>query len=108
MKMIVAIIQDKDSNLFSSFLAKENIKATKVASTRGLLRAGNTTFIITVQAEQVDHVLNVIQHHGREKEHLLPVPSIMENSDCYMPLSFDVDTGGITVFVLAVERCVYF
>lgn len=44
MNLIIAIIQDKDSNRLSSELVKANFRATKLASTGGFLRAGNTTF----------------------------------------------------------------
>lgn len=43
MKLIVAIVQDKDSNRLSAALVKANFRATKLASTGGFLKAGNTT-----------------------------------------------------------------
>ena len=46
MKLIIAIVQDKDSNRLSGELVKANFRATKLASTGGFLRAGNTTFMI--------------------------------------------------------------
>lgn len=61
MKLIVAIIQDKDSNRLSSALVKANFRATKLASTGGFLKAGNTTFMIGVDDGQVESVMNVIR-----------------------------------------------
>ena len=45
MKLVIAVVQDKDSNRLSNALVKEGISATKLASTGGFLRSGNTTFI---------------------------------------------------------------
>ncbi|MBP6247876.1 MAG: cyclic-di-AMP receptor, partial [Trichococcus sp.] len=46
MKLIMAIIQDKDSAILSDELVEANVRATKLPSTGGFLRAGNTTFMI--------------------------------------------------------------
>ena len=60
MKLIMAIIQDKDSAILSDELVEANVRATKLPSTGGFLRAGNTTFMIGVEDERVDEVLRII------------------------------------------------
>ena len=40
MKMIIAIVQDQDSQELSDQLVKNNFRATKLATTGGFLRAG--------------------------------------------------------------------
>ena len=42
MKLIIAIIQDKDSNRLSNEFVDSGIRATKSSTTGGFLRAGNT------------------------------------------------------------------
>ncbi|MBC8845259.1 cyclic-di-AMP receptor, partial [Escherichia coli] len=42
MKLIFAIVQDQDSNRLSDALTKGNFGATKLATTGGFLKAGNT------------------------------------------------------------------
>ena len=61
MKMVVAVVQDKDAHRLSNALVKEGIRATKLASTGGFLRAGNTTFLIGVEDEKVEDVMRIIQ-----------------------------------------------
>lgn len=79
MKMIVAIVQDKDSNRLSSALVKANFRATKLASTGGFLRAGNTTFMIGVNDDQVSTVLNVIRNNCKVRDQLVtPVTRLAE------------------------------
>ncbi|MCE3399510.1 cyclic-di-AMP receptor, partial [Staphylococcus aureus] len=52
MKMIIAIVQDQDSQELSDQLVKNNFRATKLATTGGFLRAGNTTFLCGVNDER--------------------------------------------------------
>lgn len=40
MKMVIAIVQDQDSQTLSDELTKHNFRTTKLASTGGFLRAG--------------------------------------------------------------------
>ena len=61
MKLIVAIVQDKDSQHLEANLVKANFRATKLPSTGGFLKAGNCTFLIGVEEEKVDDALAVIK-----------------------------------------------
>lgn len=109
MKLIIAIIQDKDSNRLSSALVKENYRATKLASTGGFLRAGNTTFMIGVDDDQVDAVLSIIRNNCKVREQLVtPVTPMSGTTDSYLPLPVEVQVGGATVFVLPVDQFAHF
>ena len=44
MKLLIAIVQDKDAHLLGDEFAQANIRATRLSTTGGFLRAGNTTF----------------------------------------------------------------
>ena len=68
MKLVIAVIQDKDSNRLSNALVREGFRATKLASTGGFLRAGNTTFMIGIEDERVHEVLQVISSSLGELE----------------------------------------
>ena len=46
MKMIFAVIRDKDSYAAIGALSEKNIGVTKLASSGGFLREGNTTLMI--------------------------------------------------------------
>ena len=72
MKIILAIIQDKDSNRLSNELIDANIRATKLSSTGGFLKAGNSTFIVGIEDDRVNEVLEIIQNmEVKEKWKLL-------------------------------------
>lgn len=71
MKMIIAIVQDQDSQELSDRLVENNFRATKLASTGGFLRAGNTTFLSGVDDDRVDEILEVIGHTCGNREQLV-------------------------------------
>ena len=63
MKLIIAIVQDKDSHLLSDEFANANIRATRLSTTGGFLRAGNTTFLVGIEEERVEEVLSIIREN---------------------------------------------
>ncbi|EXX86138.1 hypothetical protein BG53_06605 [Paenibacillus darwinianus] len=109
MKLVVAVVQDKDSNRLSNALVSEGYRATKLASTGGFLRAGNTTFMIGIEDERVSDVLQVIRNNCKVRDQLVtPVSPMSGSTDSYMPFPVEVQVGGAAVFVLPVERFEHF
>ncbi len=107
MKLIVAVVQDKDAARFLGELVKKGFRATKLASTGGFLREGNTTVLVGVEDDQVDAVLDVVKTTCRSREQLVtPLTSSGGAVDAYVPYPIEVVVGGATVFVMDVERCV--
>ena len=70
MKIILAIIQDKDSNRLSNELIDANIRATKLSSTGGFLKAGNSTFIVGIEDDRVEEALEIIKKHVSQENNL--------------------------------------
>ena len=52
MKLIIAIVQDEDAARLVSNLMNEGYSVTKLATTGGFLRAGNTTLLLGVDEEK--------------------------------------------------------
>ncbi len=105
MKLIMAVVQDKDSNRLSNGLVKGGFQATKLASTGGFLRAGNTTFLIGTADEKVQTLMNIIKDNCESREQLVaPVSPMGGNADSYIPHPVEVEIGGATVFVLSVDE----
>lgn len=59
MKLIIAIVQSEDAKRLQAAFVDNNVGATKLASTGGFLREGNTTFLLGVEDEDVDGVLKL-------------------------------------------------
>lgn len=109
MRLIIAVVQDKDSLKLSDRLIKEGIRATKLASTGGFLRSGNSTFLIGIEDERVEEVLDLIRQSCRAREQLVtPMSPIGNQIESYVPYPVSVQVGGATVFVLDVEQYKHF
>ncbi len=109
MKLVIAIIQDKDSNRLSNALIREGFRATKLASTGGFLRAGNTTFMIGIEDERVHEVFQVISSNCKVRDQLVtPISPMGGSTDSYIPFPVEVQIGGAAVFVVPVERFEHF
>lgn len=109
MKLVIAVVQDKDSNRLSNALMKMNFRVTKLASTGGFLRSGNTTFLVGTEDERVDEMLQIIQANCKIREQLVsPVAPMAGTTDSYIPFPVEVQVGGAAVFVLPVERFEHF
>lgn len=105
MKMVIAVVQDKDSNRLSNALIKSGFRATKLASTGGFLKAGNTTFMIGIEDERTQEVMMVIKSNCQVREQLVtPVSPMGGTTDSYIPFPVEVQVGGAAVFVIPVEQ----
>ena len=109
MKLIVAVVQDQDSNRLSNALTKAKFRATKLASTGGFLKSGNTTFLIGTDDSLVASALELIRDNCRAREQMVaPVSPMGGNADSYIPYPVEVEVGGATVFVLPIEQFHHF
>jgi uncharacterized protein YaaQ len=104
MKMIIAVVQDKDSSRLQDALVDKDYRATKLATTGGFLKAGNTTFMIGVEDAQIQDVMDIIRENCKSRNQMVaPVSPMGGNADAYVPYPVEVEVGGATVFVLPVE-----
>lgn len=104
MKLIVAVIQDKDSNRLTDALSKEKFQATKLSTTGGFLKEGNTTLMIGCEDEQVDRALEIIRDNCSHRDQMVaPISPMGGNADSYIPRPIKVEVGGATVFVMPVD-----
>lgn len=61
MKMIIAIIQDQDTEPVSKALTSMKFRVTQIASTGGFLRRGSATLLIGLDDDQVDTAIQIIR-----------------------------------------------
>ncbi len=103
MKLVVAIIHDDDIISVTSNLTKKKFFVTKLASTGGFLKAGNTTIICGVDDNQVEEVIETIKQYSSKRE--IPVVSSGGMGAIpTIPTAIIASTGGATIFVLDVEQ----
>ena len=105
MKLIIAIVQDDDSGDLVGIITKAGFRVTKLATTGGFLRAGNTTLMIGVEKEKVDAVLGIIENTCKTREQIITSPSpVAGSTGVYVPYPVEVQVGGATVFVVDVDK----
>lgn len=105
MKLIVAIVQDEDASRLITALMNEGFSVTKLATTGGFLRAGNTTLLTGVEKDRVDGAMTVIEKICKSRNQISTSPSpVSSNSGIYAPFPVEVVVGGATVFVLDVDQ----
>ena len=109
MKLIIAIVQDEDASRLVSNLMSEGYSVTKLATTGGFLRAGNTTLLIGIENDKMDSVMKIIERVCKSRKQIASSPSpISGTTGVYVPYPVEVMVGGATVFVLDVEQFVKF
>ncbi|MGI6172449.1 MAG: cyclic-di-AMP receptor [Christensenellales bacterium] len=107
MKLIIAIVQNEDASRVVSTLMNEGYGVTKLATTGGFLRAGNTTLLLGVEDDKFDGAMAVIEKVCKSRKQVTTSPSPVTGSmGVYVPYPIEVMVGGATVFVLNVEKFV--
>ena len=103
MKLILAIVSNDDSSNVVSALTKENYSVTRLATTGGFLKAGNTTIIVGTDDEKVDHVIEVIGNESRRRTEIVPSTASYDIGR-YASFPVEVQVGGATIFVIEVAQ----
>jgi uncharacterized protein YaaQ len=103
MKLLIAIVQDEDASRLVNKLTQEGFGATKLATTGGFLRSGNTTLLIGVEDEKVDEVIEIIKTHSSKRSKMIPAGGAFSDG-VYNGYPIEVSFGGATVFVTNVEQ----
>jgi uncharacterized protein YaaQ len=104
MKLIIAILQDKDGLTALNELNRRGFRATKLASTGGFLREGNTTIMVGVEEPDVEQVLMVLRRTSSTRQETLTPSAPTHSGEPYVPFPVEVTVGGATIFVLSVDR----
>ncbi len=104
MKLIVAIVQAYDTDPLLRTVTAAGFRVTRIQSTGGFLRAGNSTVLIGVEDDRVRECLDLI--HNSSRSRIESVPDELEEH-IYELTGGDfasVAVGGAVVFVLPIAR----
>ena len=107
MKLIIAIVNDEDSLDLVDLLTQKQHRVTKLATTGGFLKSGNTTLMIGTENEKVDEIIALIEQTCKTRKQVISNPSpLTTTTGVYVPYPMDIEVGGATVFVVDVENFV--
>ncbi|AEE17799.1 cyclic-di-AMP receptor [Treponema brennaborense] len=108
MKMILAIIQEKDEIETVDELNRNRFYVTKLATTGGFLKEKNVTLMVGVEDGELDQAIACIKATARTRRtisYTMPFNAIGMINPALTPLvSQPVTVGGCTIFVLPVEQ----
>ena len=98
-------MQDEDAARLVSSLMNEGYGVTKLATTGGFLRAGNTTLLVGVDDDKFEGAMAVIEHVCKSRKQMASSPTpVAGSTGVYVPYPIEVTVGGATIFVLNVEK----
>ncbi len=103
MKLILAIVSNDDASSVNAALTKENYSVTRLATTGGFLRAGNTTMIVGTEDDLVAHCIAIIGSESKRRTEIVPSTASYDIGR-YASFPVEVQVGGATIFVLDVEQ----
>jgi len=103
MKLIMAIVSNDDSAAVSAALTKNNFYMTRLATTGGFLRSGNTTIIIGTEDDLVEKCIEIIGTEAKKRTEVVPSTASYDIGR-YASFPVEVQIGGATIFVIDVEQ----
>lgn len=104
MKLIIAIVNNDDSSTVQSALTEGGFFVTKLATSGGFLKKGNTTFFVGTNDDKVDGAIEIIKSNAKKRVEKEPTVPPTEMGEFFTPIMVDVLVGGATVFVVDVDR----
>ena len=104
MKLVIAIVNKDDSALVMQKLTKEGFMSTKLSTTGGFLRAGNTTLLIGTEEERVDDVLEILRVCCSRRTETVNASATGLAEPFFSAVPVEVTVGGATGFVVDVDK----
>ena len=104
MKLILAIVNNDDSNRASSALVEEGFFVTRLSTTGGFLMAGNTTFLIGTEDKDVQKAIDTLKKQCITRRQPMDTTASFGRGMQHMAPAQQVTVGGATVFVLDVNH----
>ena len=98
MKLVFAIVHDEDGRKVTDELNKSGFSVTKLCSTGGFLRSGNTTLLVGVEAEKLETVLSIIRKKSKSRKKMVSYSMLPTGmSDMFTPYSAGIGATGTSV-----------
>ena len=102
MKLLLAIVNNDDSAAVANNLTAKGFIATKLSTTGGFLKAGNTTFLIGTDDEKVNDVIDIIKTFSHKRKQVVGDETEFDFT-LFKSVPVEVTVGGAAIFV----ECAY-
>lgn len=105
MKLVIAVIHDRDQKRTTEALRGAGYRFTKIGSTGGFLREGNVTVLIGAEPDQIDQIMGILDESSRTREQYVNVlPPEATPVGTFLTNPVKVQVGGAIAWVIDVER----
>ena len=101
-KLVIAIVQDEDSENLIKILNRNNFKVTKISSTVLFLKSGNVTLLSGIEDEEKDKFMGILEENSKTREVKRTIQPINIPGQAMIPVPISVKVGGATIFVIDV------
>ncbi|GLB47159.1 hypothetical protein WR164_11380 [Philodulcilactobacillus myokoensis] len=108
MKLIIAVVQNKDASKLQSSFIKKQIYATKLSTTGGFLKSGNTTYMMGIEDKRVPEVLDLIKSISKTRKKFMTPPVNLDSGDNESSFPVRVQVGGATIMILPMDKLYHF
>ena len=104
MKLLVGIVNNDDANELLNEMNKASFQATKLSTSGGFLKTGNITFLVGVEEERVEELIEIFRNCCSRRTQIVPTspPFIGEGFLSAAPV--EVTIGGATIFILDIDK----
>lgn len=103
MKLVIAIVHDDDVGGLLKSLVKADFRSTKLSTSGGFLRSGNTTLLIGIEEERLEELTHIIEKSCKSRKETVTTPPLLGESSL-MSMPIEISVGGATLFVIDVEK----
>lgn len=103
--MYIIVRQDNEKDVMDT-LIKNNYRITKLATSGGFLKRGNTTFISCCQDNEVQKAIDLIKDEcGKRKRIQIDMPiNVTSSAINYSSVPTQIEIGGATIIITDVYK----
>jgi uncharacterized protein YaaQ len=103
-RLCVIVASNTDADRLMRALVADGFIATKIASSGGFLRRGNTTILTGVAESAVDQLMELVRQECHARTEIMSVDALPFDPAAGVGTPVEVRVGGAIAFVLDVAR----
>ncbi len=105
--LLIAIVQDQDAEQALRALTRAGLRATRISSTGSFLDRGNVTLLLGLKRDEVPRALELLAESCQRRTTFInAAPPLANPTAPGLITPLEVEIGGATIMVLAVEQFV--
>ena len=105
MKLVIIVTQKEDSKKLEEALVENKYQLTKLDSSGGFLKKKNYTFLVGINDEKLDSLLELVGNICKKRKEVITAPDFGDTlGETLITNSAKVQEGGATIFVTEISK----